>query len=156
MAIHTMSTKCQYRPQISTLSESCGPSLPRKARTHSERSQMTPPVTWAPGKPVSTKKVVPKRLVCRVRPRWTKCVNSKHWKPTKPEPNSAVMKSQTLAHFMSLRWTAAGAVDALALVGEVGADERAEEHALGAEEGPHPELPMVEPGDADVRVVVRG
>ena len=47
-----------------------------------------------------------------------------------------------------------GSVDALALVREVGTDERAEEHALGAEEGPHPELPVVEPGDADVRVVV--
>jgi len=63
MAIQTMSTKCQYRPHISTLSESCGPSLPRSASTQSESSQMTPPVTWAPWKPVSTKKVEPKRFV---------------------------------------------------------------------------------------------
>jgi len=36
-------------------------------------------------------------------------VNSKIWKPTKPAPNTAVMKSQILPHFMSLRWTAASA-----------------------------------------------
>src|SRR5215510_2138282 len=46
--------------------------------------------------------------------------------------------------------------DALALVGEVGADERAEEHALGAEEGPHAHLAMVEPGAPDLRVVGSG
>ena len=44
---------------------------------------------------------------------------------------------------------------ALALVGQVGPDQRAEEHAVGAEEDPHAHLPVVEPGVADVRIVVR-
>src|SRR5215470_9715900 len=49
-----------------------------------------------------------------------------------------------------------GAADTLALVGQVGPDERAEEHALGAQEGPHAHLAMVETRDADVRVVRGG
>src|SRR5262245_19850658 len=49
----------------------------------------------------------------------------------------------------------AGAGETLALVREVRADQRSEEHAVRAQEDPHPDLPVVEPGIAEVRVMVR-
>src|SRR5688572_14023861 len=76
MTIHTMSTKCQYRPATSTLAASWTPSRPRRSRTRSVSSHATPMVTWPPWKPVSTKNVEPKRLVWSVRPSCTNSANS--------------------------------------------------------------------------------
>ena len=68
ITIHTTSTKCQYRPAISTRSACCTPSLPCIDRPQSESSQMMPTVTCAPWRPVSTKKLEPKTFVLRARP----------------------------------------------------------------------------------------
>src|SRR4030065_404733 len=113
MAIHTTSTKCQDSPQISTLSETCGPRLPRSAGGRAQH----------------------------------------HEEGRHQEDEGADRGERDVQDLVR-----GGPADALALVGQVGADERPEEHALRAQEGPHAHLPVVEPGRADVRVVhgVRG
>src|SRR5689334_3404954 len=59
------------------------------------QSHSTPAVTWAPWKPVSVKKVEPKRFRLIDRPSWTNEVNSYAWKPRNVAPASAVMNSHS-------------------------------------------------------------
>ena len=93
ITIHTMSTKCQYRPTISTGND---PS-PGRRSTHDIETRpssiKTPTVTWTPWNPVSTKKVVPNRLVESVSPSSWKSVNSYTWPPTNVSPSIAVASS---------------------------------------------------------------
>src|SRR5581483_12041606 len=109
ITIHTTSTKCQYRPAISTTSAfSCG-SLPRSDRFHSESSITMPSVTWTPWNPVSTKKLEPKGVVLMVRPSRMNEVNSYTWPEMNVAPRSAVASSHTRRRRLSPRWMAASA-----------------------------------------------
>src|SRR6266705_1352527 len=109
ITIQTTSTKCQYRPVISTVMALALPSFPCNARTHSVSSHKTPTVTCAPCVPVGTKSVRANRFVCSVRPLCTNSVNSITWPPRNTSPSSAVQNSQIFPHFMSPRCTAASA-----------------------------------------------
>ena len=80
---------------MSTTSSSCGPSPRVRSIQRRLINQSTPTVTCAPWKPVSVKKVEPKRFVLRVSPSRTNAVNSYAWKPRKLAPRSAVTKSQS-------------------------------------------------------------
>src|SRR5579864_9846533 len=66
--IHTISTKCQYRPAISTSSECSWCKRPLNECVTREASQNTPMNTWVPWKPVRVKKVDPSRLLLSVKP----------------------------------------------------------------------------------------
>src|SRR5438874_4313687 len=109
ITIQTTSTKCQYRPLISTVVACALVSFPCSARTHSVSSHKTPTVTCAPCVPVSTKNVQPNRFVWSVRPLCTNSVNSSTWPPRNTSPSKAVENSQIFPHFMSPRCTAASA-----------------------------------------------
>src|SRR6476469_7955537 len=63
MMIQTMSTKCQYRPIISTTSASLPGILPRLIMPTSAINMMMPTVTSTPWKTVSVKKLEPNRVV---------------------------------------------------------------------------------------------
>src|SRR3989441_12821541 len=76
ITIQITSTKCQYRPQISTVTALAAVSWPWRARTQRVSSHTTPTVTWAPCVPVRTKNVAPKRFVWSVSPSRTNDVNS--------------------------------------------------------------------------------
>ena len=78
-------------------------------RPQSESSQTMPTVTWAPWRPVSTKKLDPNRLVSRLRPSRVNSVNSKIWPPMNVAPNSAVAMIQIRKRRWSPRWIAASA-----------------------------------------------
>ena len=63
MMIHTMSTKCQYSPTISTGNAGSSGSRSANDIPVSDSNIKMPTVTWTPWKPVRTKNVVPKRFV---------------------------------------------------------------------------------------------
>src|SRR5262245_63189754 len=89
-----MSTKCQYRPTISTGNDASSGSLSAYENDTSDNSMRMPITTCAPWKPVSTKNVDPNRFVLRVSPSCTNVVNSYTCPPTNVIPRSAVAKSQ--------------------------------------------------------------
>src|SRR5947208_4585771 len=173
MTIHTTSTKCQYSPVISTVIALARPSFPCSARTHSVRSHSTPTVTCAPCVPVRTKKVQPNRFVPIVRPLWTNS-ELQHLPAQEHEPEQRRRKQPDLPplqvaalhggqrehHHQARHEQVEGADrgegdiqdlggirphDALPLVHEIGRDERPEQQALRADEGPERHLAVVEP-----------
>src|SRR5207244_1218807 len=62
ITIHTMSTKCQYKPTSSTVSARSTGSRPSSDIPYSDRSIRIPMVTCAPWNPVRVKKVEPNRF----------------------------------------------------------------------------------------------
>ena len=63
MKIHTTSTKCQYRPTISTVSDRSLVSVPRSEEMSSDISMRMPRLTCTPWKPVRVKKADENGLV---------------------------------------------------------------------------------------------
>src|SRR5918992_125753 len=106
ITIHTMSTKSQYSPTSSTRSDCSVGRRPATDIPNSTRSIRTPMVTWAPWKPVRTKKLEPNRLRLSVAPSLTTTVNSCTWPPRKVIPRRAVASSHTRSRRSSPRWMA--------------------------------------------------
>src|SRR5918996_2142239 len=104
-----MSTKCQYRPTSSTRRARSAGSRPVSDIPYSVSSMRIPTVTWAPWKPVRTKKLDPNRLRDSVRPSLTNTVNSKTCPPTNVMPRSAVASSHARSRRWSPRWIALSA-----------------------------------------------
>src|SRR6185295_3227327 len=93
MTIHTISTKCQYKPISSTTSALSPGTLLREMIPTSDISMTMPTDTWMPWKPVRVKKLELNKLVVKPTPSWQKEVNSYTCAPTKVDPSKTVTES---------------------------------------------------------------
>src|SRR5688572_22755434 len=110
ISTHTTSTKCQYRPTISTDSaRDCG-MRPFTDMITVESSMTMPRVTCTPWKPVRVKKAEEAALVVKPMPSLTNFWNSKTWPEMNTEPSTAVVTSQSRRRMWSPRWMAETAI----------------------------------------------